>query len=62
MSYLDKLYIKVPVTIYHTLWVIRLRGSSFGLIVEQCRFVHLFFGGFLYYDTAYSLLYLPMCL
>lgn len=24
MSYLDKLYFKVPVTIYHTLWVIRL--------------------------------------
>lgn len=38
MSYLDKLYIKVPVTIYHTLWVIRLRGSLVWLLssLDSC--------------------------
>lgn len=62
VPYLDKLYFKVPVIIYHALWVIRLRGAlSLGQVrlsshVDVCACV------VCKYDTAFSWLYLHMLL
>lgn len=59
MLYLDKLYFKVPVTIYHALWVIRLYGAL-GLVWVWllCR-LGLRTCVAWKYDTAFQRLYLP---
>lgn len=62
VPYLDKLYFKVPVIIYHALWVIRLQGALSLVQVRLSSRVDVCACVVCKYDTAFSWLYLHMLL